>query len=352
MKRNRGKDSGVLTVIGALNWDISIFEERFARPGEEVPVRQVEEFSGGKGANVAVASARILGRGRVAFLGALGDDDISGRQVSALKDEGVITDGLVWVKGSRSGRAYILVDANGRKTIHTHFGANERITPQHLSNGGPAGVIARTKMMIVMDPPVPTAVAAARAAKGRGARVLYSPGVRTRAGVRALENVIQYSDYVVVDTHELRNLYQRSDEEAALERLRETHPRLTIVATLGERGCMVARDGMTTNVSGVDLFLLGKRAVNSAGSGDAFLGVFASYILMGHSALDAVNWANLAGALKATRYETRGSPMRGELEVSMARLERVRRSRLGLPENRVFWPARRRSSAGQPSQAL
>jgi ribokinase len=328
-------------VIGAINWDISVFEDRFARPGEEVPVKNVEEFSGGKGANVAVASARILGRGRVAFIGALGDDDISGRQVSALREEGVITDGLIWLRRSRSGRAYILVDSNGRKTIHTHFGANERITPQHLSNGGPARIMAKTQMMIVMDPPTQTALAAARSAKGRGARVLYSPGVRTREGIRALERVIQFSDYVVVDSHELRNLYQRSDEAAALDRFRETHPRLTIIATLGERGCVVARDGMTTRVSGVDLSLLGKRAVNSTGSGDAFLGVFASYLLMGRNPLEAVNLANLAGALKAAKYETRGSPTRAELETSMAKLTRIRRTRQESPGSRAALPARR-----------
>jgi len=181
--------------------------------------------------------------------------------------------------------------------------------------------------MIVMDPPTPAGLAAAKAAKGRGAKVLYSPGVRTRDGIRALEKVIGLSDYVVVDTHELRNLYQRKDEVAALTRFRETHPRLTIVATFGERGCLVARDGMTTDIRGIDLSLLHKRAVNSTGSGDAFLGVFASYILMGRSTLEAVGLANLAGALKATKYETRGSPTRSELEATMDRLNRVRPTR-------------------------
>jgi ribokinase len=190
-------------------------------------------------------------------------------------------------------------------------------------------------MLIVMDPPVPTALAAAKIAKARGAKILYSPGVRTREGIRVLEKVVQLSDYTVVDAHELRNLYQRRDEDAALDRFRETHPRLTIVATMGERGCMVAKDDVKSNVSGVDLSLLGKRAVNSTGSGDAFLGVFASYVLMGTNTLDAVNWANLAGALKATKYETRGSPTRSELESSMAKLARIRRSRLGLPESRA-----------------
>ena len=323
------RDGGLLTVIGAINWDISVFEERFARPGEEVPVRQVEEFSGGKGANVAVACARILGKGRVAFIGALGADELAARQLSSLHDEGVLTDGTVQVRGARSGRAYIIVDSKGRKTIHTHFGANERISPRDLSSEGASRILQRTRMMIVMDPPTPVAHAIARAAKGRGARVVYSPGVRTQDGLRSIEGVIRLSDCVALDSHEVRNLYPARDDQSAVERLERAHPKLTIVTTLGPRGCIVAKDGVTSTIEGVDLASLGKRAVNSTGSGDAFLGVFASYLLMGRSPLDAANLANIAGALKATRFETRGSPTRSELEATRARLERVRRSRRG-----------------------
>lgn len=329
-------------MIGAINWDVSIFEERFARPGEEVPVRQVEEFSGGKGANVAVACARILGRGRVQFIGALGDDDVARRQLSCLRDEGVLTEGVATVRGVRSGRAFIVVDANGRKTIHTHFGANDEITPEHISGERVARALERTRMLIVMDAPTAVAFAAARIAKGRGSRILYSPGVRAMEGARALERLVQLADFAVFDSHEIGNLYQGGDEKAALGRFADAHPRLTSLVTLGQRGCMIARDGITSTIEGVDLSLLGKRAVNSTGSGDAFLGVFASYLLSGRSALDAAIWANLAGALKATRYETRGSPTRHELESAMARLEKVRHSRLGLPASRVAWPGRRR----------
>ena len=325
----RSHERGLLSVIGAINWDISVFEERFARPGEEVPVRQVEEFSGGKGANAAVACARVLGRGRVAFIGALGEDDLAVRQISALRAEGVLTDGLVEVRGSRSGRAYIVVDSNGRKTIHTHFGANERISPRDLSGEGATRVLERTEMIIVMDPPTKVALAIARIAKGRGAKVVYSPGVRTREGILSLEGVVRLSDYVALDSHEVRNLYPARDEHSAVERFMRSHPRLTLVTTLGPRGCIVAMDGVTSTIEGVDLSLLGKRAVNSTGSGDAFLGVFASYLLMGRDPLESATLANLAGALKATKYETRGSPTRNELESFMSRLKRIKRSRRG-----------------------
>ena len=322
-------DGGLLTVIGAINWDISVFEERFARPGEEVPVRQVEEFSGGKGANVAVAAARILGRGRVAFVGALGDDELASRQLSTLREEGVLTDAAVQVKGAGSGRAYIIVDSNGRKSIHTHFGANERISPRDLSSERVSRIIRRSRMMIVMDPPTKVARAIAGTSKKSGARVVYSPGVRTREGLRSIESVVSLSDYVALDSHEVKNLYPARDEQSAAERFERAHPKLTLVTTLGPRGCIVAKNGVTSTIEGVDLSSLGKRAVNTTGSGDAFLGVFASYLLMGRSPLDAANFANIAGALKATRFETRGSPTRSELELTRSKLERLRRSRRG-----------------------
>ncbi|MDA4112977.1 MAG: PfkB family carbohydrate kinase [Thaumarchaeota archaeon] len=333
-KPGGGSDSGrsplMLSVIGAINWDISIFEERFARAGEEVPVKRLEEFSGGKGANVAVASARVLGRGRAAYIGALGDDEIRELQLAALAAEGVVVDGVVEVRGCQSGRAYILIDAQGRKTIHTHFGANERITPRHLREGGCADVISRTGTMIVMDPPTPVALAAARAASKSGAKVIYSPGVRTQEGVKTLETVMEISDFLVVDRIELMNLYKGHDEEEVLGIVNDRHPQMTVVATLGSSGCIVARGGSVSRVAGVEVSSLGRKVVNTTGCGDAFLGVFASYLLMGRSPLESASWANLAGALKATRLETRGSPSRKELERSMRLVETGRLGAFGL----------------------
>ncbi len=123
--------------------------------------------------------------------------------------------------------------------------------------------------------------------------------------------------------------------ESSIARLRRSFPDLTVVATLGQRGCMVARRGVTSRVEGVDLRKLGLKSVNSTGSGDAFLGVFVSYVLKGRSTIEAVAWANLAGALKATRYETRGSPRRDKLEARMRSLEQFTRQPLGSRANRA-----------------
>jgi ribokinase len=274
---------------------------------------------------VAVAAARLLGPGRVALIGALGDDEVAGMQSVELRGEGVSTEGLAVLKGRRSGRAYIIVDGEGRKTIHTHFGANEEIQPTHLSGRGASGAISRSSMVVVMDAPTPVGARAARMAAERKARVIYSPGVRAAEGLQSLDETIRLSEALVLDSNELKNVCGTGDVYAAIEKLRRRFPEVTVVATLGQAGCVVARDGVTSRIEGVSLAKLGLRAVNSTGSGDAFLGAFASYLLMGRSPTEAVSWANLAGALKATRYETRGSPSRRELESRMRSLEALRR---------------------------
>jgi ribokinase len=315
-------------VLGAINWDISLFEDRFARPGEEMPVRRVEEFSGGKGGNVAVAAARILGQGEAAFIGALGDDSICEHQLAELRKEGVVVDGVSRMKDTQSGRAYILIDNQGRKTIHTHFGANAKISPQTLK-GAASKVIAASHTVVVMDPPTDTAAEAAAMAKRSGATVLYSPGVRTQEGVKTLEAVFRNADYLVLDRIELMNLYRATDEAEAVGIVREKYPNLVVVATLGPEGCIVASDGTISRASGYDASELGMSVLNTTGCGDAFLGVFASYLKMGSGPVDAANWANLAGALKATKVVTRGSPLRSELEKAMKVVERRRKTSLG-----------------------
>jgi ribokinase len=81
--------------------------------------------------------------------------------------------------------------------------------------------------------------------------------------------------------------------------------------------------------SGFDASELGGTVVNTTGCGDAFLGVFASCLMMGRRPLESANWANLAGAIKATKVETRGSPAKRELESVMKRVDKSRRSALG-----------------------
>jgi ribokinase len=315
-----GNIRGLLTVIGAINWDVNIFEDSFAEPGEEVAVKGVEECSGGKGANVAVAAARMLGKGRAAIIGALGSDELAKRQLRDLKKEGVVTDGVVTIDGARSGRAYVLVNREGAKSIHSDFGANALIVPSRLKMAGPSKILSGTSTLVVMDPPSGVAIAAIKEVRKSGVRVIYSPGVRVREKWEALAEIAARSDLLVLDKSELVRLSGITNVVQASEFLQKISPALTVVATSGKRGCLVVSKWRTTRLEGVDLSLLGRTAVNSTGSGDAFLGVLASFLSWGYDPTEAAKWANLAGALKATRYETRGSPTRALLQATMRRL--------------------------------
>ena len=124
-----------ISVLGAINWDINLFVERFPRIGEEVPVERIMRVPGGKGANVAVAAARLLGRGQVALIGCLGRDDIAERQIKILIDEGVDVSGIKFTGDAESGQAYILIDDEGRNIINTLFGTNLELNPEDLRCG-------------------------------------------------------------------------------------------------------------------------------------------------------------------------------------------------------------------------
>jgi ribokinase len=309
-----------VAVLGAINWDTTVFEAEFASPGEEVPALRLEEFPGGKGANTAVAAARILGRGAVAFLGALGDDGVKRPLLRSLTDEGVRTDGVVVLKGVASGRAIIVVDGRGRKIIHTHFGANDAFEPRHVRSGAATSVLSAARVTVIMDVPLAAARAAAAAAASGNGRLVYSPGVRAAGRGEELDRVASVADDLVLDRTELAKLSGEKDPLEGVGALMKRYPETNVVATLGPEGCLVGRGGAAAAVPPVDLADLGLRSVNSTGSGDAFLAAYACYSHFGLSAEDAARWGNLAGALKAASAETRGSPRRQVLERSMRRL--------------------------------
>jgi ribokinase len=317
----------LVSVTGAINWDTTIFVARFPGKGEEVRVARVEDFSGGKGANVAVAAARILGKDCVAFLGALGEDGIYRRQLQELKSEGVNTEGVVRIRGSQSGQAYVIVDSEGNKTIHTLFGANERILPGHLSSPKKKTIILRTGVLVIMDPPLRVSAALVSLASSLGIFVIFSPGVRAQEGLENLDPTLRNSNLLVLDRVELENLTKEPDPRTGARRIEARYPQLQLIVTLGDEGALVPQGKRFRTFQAFDLATIGKRVVNTTGCGDAFLGVLASYLHLGNSLTESIRLANLAGALKASRYETRGSPTKRDLEAKREKLRRLKQWR-------------------------
>jgi ribokinase len=303
-----------ICVVGAINWDVNLFVERFPEIGEEVPVEKITRVPGGKAANVAVASARILGSRQVAIIGCLGRDAIADQQISVLKNEGVVVSGIKKVEDAESGQAYIIIDKNGKNIINTMFGANLKLAPEDFQDKTISHLLMESSIVTIIDPPLETIEAASTLAKKKGKIVAWDAGVRSVLGVKKLNEALKNLDYLAVNQVEVKNLTGEQAPLKAWERLSSINNQLRLIVKLGERGCSLVSSEQVVTVPRIDLEKLGLKVVNTVGCGDAFLGVFVASKSQGLDDKECLERANLAGALKATKSETRGSPAKREFE--------------------------------------
>ena len=303
-----------LVVTGAVNWDINLFVKKLPKPGEEVVVEKLDRVPGGKGGNVSVAASRILGPKKVALLACLGKDEIGKRQMAILRQDGVDTSGVQTLSRFESGQAYITVDEKGRNNIETHFGANAGLTGDHLRLPEVQNLFGNCKMMVVIDPP--RRVAGRILSEGHRLRrsVLWHPGVLTRFGMKEFESEMNGLDYLVLNEHEASAFSNARSLTESVTAFNKIAPKMKIIVTLGNKGFAFYDNGKETQMKSVDMAKIGMKIVNTTGCGDAFVGTFAAYKVLGRPDFEALRHGNMAAALKASHAETRGSPTRKELE--------------------------------------
>jgi ribokinase len=303
-----------MTVIGALNWDVNLFVKRIPKPGEEVVVTRIDRVPGGKGGNVAVAAARILGPSRTALISCLGNDDTGKKQIAILSEEGVETIGVRSIQHVESGQAYITVDENGNDTIMTHFGANALLKEDQIMEPEIQTMIGKSKLILAIDPPKQVAKKILSEGKRLRKILVWHPGVLARFGIKEWGEDMRGLQYLILNQHEATSFTGTKTLENAMSKLSEEAPGTRIVVTLGENGAAYYSGGKMFAVGKIDIEKLGGKVVNTAGCGDAFVGTFGAYKTLGKTDEESLQFANMAGALKATRPETRGSPTRRELE--------------------------------------
>jgi len=303
-----------LVVTGALNWDINLFVKRLPRPGEEVVVEKVDRVPGGKGGNVSVAASRILGQRKVALLACVEKDEIGRKQLSILKEEGVDVSAVQTLIKLESGQAYITIDEKGKNNIETHFGANAGLKRDHIMLPEIQNLFGNCRMMVVIDPP--RHVAGRILSEGRRLRrsVLWHPGVLTRFGLEEFSGEMEGLDYLVLNEHEALAFAGARSLAESVAAFNKVAPKMKILVTLGSKGFAFHEQGKQLKMKSVDLAKLGRKIVNTTGCGDAFVGAFAAYKVLGLTDIEALKHGNMAAALKAGRPETRGSPTRKELE--------------------------------------
>jgi len=305
-----------LVVCGAINWDISCFVERLPVPGEEVTIRYITRVSGGTGGNVAVAAARILGAKEVALVGALGRDDIARQQIAALEDEGVITEGIQHIKREESGQAYILVDQTGENVIASHLGANARLCLEHLNKVQVKRQLQECRGIVLTDPPLEVAVELIHLAKRRAVPVLWDPGILISPNWEALQSLAKQAEVLFLNETEASALLGTEELDMSLQKLKELGFGHHTVLKLGAQGATMLEpaSGTVTQIPALPLKKLDLNVVNTVGCGDAFVGAFAAYHVLGVNLRKSLIMASAAAGLNATKPETRGSPDRANLE--------------------------------------
>jgi ribokinase len=301
-------------VCGVINWDTLLFVEHLPAAGEEVRVNRVISVPGGKGANTAVAAARILGPTKVGIIAMLGSDSIAERQINILEDEGVDTSCIMQHSGISSGQAYVIVDSKGENMILTDMAANQMMTSENIINQKMFSAIDKSSMIIIIDPPLDVAASLSTQCKDRGKTIIVSPALLTKYGFPTLHKYMNNADYIIINEHEAKSLMSLNNGITACSRMADTLDGKRIITTLGSKGCVFCYEGKKVMIPTMDLSYFGLQIRSKAGAGDTFVGAFAAFKQEGLDDLESIFLANIAAALKTTREETRGSPMHEDIK--------------------------------------
>lgn len=299
----------LVTVVGSLNTDLVIRAPRLPSPGETVSGGEFATFPGGKGANQAVAAARL--GAAVAMVGSVGGDDFGRRLADGLRSDGIDVTHVRVDTEEASGTALITVDPEGQNTIVVAPGANWRLTPEDVAAA--ETLIARSSIVLLqLEVPMDAVLAAARLAHGHGVRVVLDPAPAPRPPLpRELFRLID-----VVNPNEGEALALSgvtvTDEQAAgvaAVHLLEDGAR-AVVIKLGARGAFLHDGTRGRMVPGIRV-----DAVDTTAAGDAFAGALAVGLAEGKDLFAAVRFANTAGALSVTRRGAQPSmPSRAEVD--------------------------------------
>lgn len=292
-----------VAVVGSCNLDLVVDVHRVPLVGETVLGGDLRQIPGGKGANQAVAAAR-LGR-TVAMVGRVGDDDAGRLLRAALRADGIDTDGLLDTAGVPSGVALIAVQDDGDNAIVVSPGANGRVGRGDVT--ATSAVADAAVVLLQGEIPLEATVEAARAASGQ---VVWNPAPVPSEGapLEMLESV----DVLVPNQTELALLtgHQGDVSPAVAERLAKLLPTPAVIVTLGAAGALVVTDEGSALVPAPVV-----QPVDTTAAGDAFCGALADRLVAGEDLVSATAWATRVGAATTLRAGAQPSlPTGAEVE--------------------------------------
>lgn len=294
--------------VGSLNMDLVVRLPQIPKPGETLLGGTFATFPGGKGANQAVAAARL--GATVSMVGRVGADAFGRELVDGLTKEGIDTRFVSADEHHASGVALIQVDAQGQNSIAVASGANFALSASLVESAirqiGDFGLL-----VMPLETPLETIYAAARAAKQRAARVILNPAPAQKLG----KDLLGMVDILAPNEHEAAfitgmALDGEQNYRAAAQAL-QADGAANVILTLGSRGAYILES------TGAEHFVPARvvKAVDTTAAGDCFMGGLAVGLADGRSLVEAAHFASAAAAISVTRYGAQPSmPTRRDLQ--------------------------------------
>ncbi len=283
-----------ICVVGSLNMDLVMRTPHLPAPGETVSGGPFATHPGGKGANQAVAAARL--GAAVAMVGRVGGDAFGARLRTELAEAGIDIRQVVTLPDVASGVALIAVEASGQNSIIIAPGANGALTPADVEAAGPT-ITAAQVLLLQLETPLPAVQRAAELAHAAGTLVLLNPAPAQPLPAELLAQV----DYLIPNEQEAALLLGEAiatdaDAAGAAQRLCAQTGVGGVVITLGAQGAVLAQ--AQTEPQFVPAHSV--EVADTTAAGDAFVGAFAVALAEGRTPAEALRWGNAAGALAVT----------------------------------------------------
>ena len=307
MSKRKHKNKKIL-VVGSSNTDMVIKTDHLPRAGETVLGGTFFMNPGGKGANQAVAIARL--GGQIAFICKTGSDVFGHQSYQLFEEEGIDISYVFSDTVRPSGVALITVDENGENCIVVASGANAYLTPNDIA-AAESAIDEADFVLMQLEIPIETVEFIAKKAAGKNKKVILNPAPARNLSKELLQNL-----YAITPNEteaELISGIKITDEASA----REAAERMVelgvdnVVITLGSKGAFVYGGGVCEMVPAVKV-----KAQDTTAAGDIFNGALAVALAEDRSMLDAVRFACKAAAISVTRTGAQSSaPYRNEVDV-------------------------------------
>ncbi len=305
----------MVAIVGSINMDLVVKTAVLPGPGQTVRGRGFSSMPGGKGANQAVAAARL--GAEVQMIGKVGSDDFGEHLLMCLNKNQVDTAGVVVAEGVSSGLAIVMVDGRGENSICIVAGANGQMHADDVL--AQEEIIAGADVLLLqLELPVPTVLSAIRLARKHAVKTIVDPAPAAADTPPELLNVDiitpNHIEAGIMVGEPIKDVRSAKTVASALV----AYGPEAVVVTIGEKGAvLVDKSDRIRHFPAPKI-----RIVDTTAAGDAFTGALAVAIARDEKLSDAIRYANAAGALACVKFGAQPAmPTRQEVEELLGRQE-------------------------------